>query len=191
MKGIGERADRLKQGFQSELPVSGCKAAFERGCRRLVENSSFNVLTTCLTIYALFGDDVRLWVTDKPADPYFDVLTVTALTIFTIECIAASFGKEEYFLSFFFYLDFIATASLILDITTIAEKFYSGDNSYAKSTATGTKSTRVLRLIRLVRIVKLYKTYMDQQQKKKDKSCAGKEKSQGSRRRVLKQGGPG
>lgn len=71
---------------------------------------------TFLTIYALFGDDIRLCATDKSADDVFFTLTSVSLLFFTIEIILNSIAREDYFLGFFFWLDLISTISLITDI---------------------------------------------------------------------------
>lgn len=71
---------------------------------------------TVITIYALFGDDIRILSTDKNGDPYFWVINIAAMVFFTIELIVASIAKNDYFNSFFFWLDFISTLSLLLDI---------------------------------------------------------------------------
>jgi hypothetical protein len=71
---------------------------------------------TLLTVYALFGDDVRLSATSKSADDVFFTLTSIALLFFTIEIVLNSISREDYFLGFFFWLDLISTVSLITDI---------------------------------------------------------------------------
>ena len=91
-----------------------------------MESSFFNVVITTLTIYALFGDDIRVAAFDKYADIGFDVVNIIALaciitiinlfTAFSIEILLSVFVKKDYFLSFFFWLDVISTISLILDI---------------------------------------------------------------------------
>lgn len=88
--------------------------------------------------------------------------------------------KEEYFLSFFFFLDSISTISLLLDISMFNEAVgLSGDTSGAQNTAAlaragrasrvGTKAGRVVRLVRLIRLVKLYKTASEEKDDKVSK----------------------
>lgn len=48
---------------------------------------------TVITIYALFGDDIRILSTDKNGDPYFWVINIAAMVFFTIELIVASIAK--------------------------------------------------------------------------------------------------
>ena len=71
---------------------------------------------TIITIYALFGDDIRVLVTNKDGDPIFWILNIIALISFGIEIILSSLSKPNYFNGFFFWLDFISTLSLLLDI---------------------------------------------------------------------------
>jgi len=86
---------------------------------------------TILTIYALFGDDIRVLTTTKPADIYFDVITIVAMATFTVEILLGVLSKINYTCSFYFWLDIISTLSLITDIQMISnELFYStGGNS--------------------------------------------------------------
>ena len=54
--------------------------------------------------------------TDASADVGFDAITTICLIMFSIEIALASIAKQGYIGSFFFWLDFISTISLILDI---------------------------------------------------------------------------
>jgi len=145
--------------------------------RRLAVSPTFSAITTVLTIYALFGDDMRLLLTEKPNDGIFDSVTITSMVIFSIEIIACSFGKAGYLFGFFFWLDILSTITLVFDITTVAESLFGdsisrlGDKSAggrndgagnsaetaraARMSRAGTKAGRVVRLIRLVRLMKL------------------------------------
>lgn len=112
------------------------------------------------------------------ADHTFMILTSIAMALFFIELILSSIGTTGYFISFYFWLDFISTISLITDIEPlwnliIGEKTLTGKQKETESDTgelargsrgarIGTRAgriVRVIRLIRLVRIVKLYKNY--------------------------------
>jgi len=69
-----------------------------------------------VTLYALFADDIRLWAFNKSSDPYFFSFMICALILFAIEIIINSIVVDDYKYSFFFWLDIIATISLIPDI---------------------------------------------------------------------------
>ena len=51
---------------------------------------------TILTIYALFGDDIRLATTGIDYDPIFFSLSIVCLIFFALEIVAQSFVKENY-----------------------------------------------------------------------------------------------
>jgi hypothetical protein len=71
---------------------------------------------TVVTIYALFGDDIRAVGFTGAVDDGFYYATCIAMALFGIEIIIASIAKEDYFLGFYFWLDLVATVSLIFDI---------------------------------------------------------------------------
>lgn len=50
-------------------------------------------IMTIITLYALFGDDVRVLATDKDGDPVFWILNIIALCAFSLEIIVASLCK--------------------------------------------------------------------------------------------------
>ena len=130
------------------------------------------VIMTTVTLYALFGDDIRCLFFTKAADNVFYVLTIIAMSLFMLEVILSSIAKEDYFLSFYFWLDFIATVSLIFDIGWFWNAILgTGSVSNAKQAKSAAKAgrgarlgtrasriARIVRLIRLIRIVKLYKS---------------------------------
>jgi len=135
-------------------------------CLFLVDHPLFIGLTTCLTIYALIGDDVRMVSTDKPDDDYFNVATLVCLGIFAIEITMSCVGKEDYFMGFFFLLDVISTMSLVLDLTWVNDALM-GEDEYdpehlkiSMTARLGARSARIIRVIRLVRLVKLYKAVL-------------------------------
>mmetsp|Transcript_156891 Transcript_156891/g.273078 ORF Transcript_156891/g.273078 Transcript_156891/m.273078 type:complete len:942 (+) Transcript_156891:140-2965(+) len=164
-----------------KTPLQRAYDLFEYVCKRLAQSTWFSALTTILTIYALFGDDIRLLLTSKPADEIFDCITIASMIVFGIEILVCSVGKYGYFLGFFFFLDLLSTCTLLLDITSIAEDLFgdtvSRDNDddeqkgsagaddsaeaarAARMSRAGTKAGRVVRLIRLMRLIRLYKAF--------------------------------
>jgi hypothetical protein len=74
---------------------------------------------TTLTVYALFADDLRLLLTDKSSDEVFYSVTLFAFLAFMIELILASLATPDYFFGFYFWLDLVATLSLVTDIAWI------------------------------------------------------------------------
>lgn len=147
--------------------------------RMLCDSWHFSVLTTALTFYALFGDDLRLSVTHKRTDTLFDCISIFCLLVFAIDIFASSLGKEGYFLGFFFTLDFVSTVTLVFDLTWISDALscteVDSSSDISRNSRAGRESaraSRTVRIIRLIRLVKLYKTYraaMEQKEKKKRK----------------------
>jgi len=130
---------------------------------------------TIVTIYTLFFDDIRVLCVPKPADDAFYSITVICLCLFIFEIILASIVKKDYFLGFFFWLDVLATFSMIFDIGWLMDNVNNASqannaSSLAKSAraARVTRIVRLARLIRLVRIVKLYKQAKLAQQKREE-----------------------
>ena len=124
---------------------------------------------TIVTVYALYFDDIRILVFPKKADDFFYGITLLGILLFSAEIIIASYAKEGYWGSFFFWLDIVSTVTMIPDCGWIWEPIIGGeqgggeggDNAaqLAKTSRAGrvTRVIRVIRLIRLIRIVKLYK----------------------------------
>ena len=69
-----------------------------------------------LTIYTLFLDDVRVLACPVWSDEVFYGISCFAFICFAVEIVLASICKDEYFPGFFFWLDVIATITIIPDI---------------------------------------------------------------------------
>ncbi|CAL1157508.1 unnamed protein product [Cladocopium goreaui] len=142
--------------------------------RKIVDNTYFMVFTTILTFYALTADDLRIILTEKPADIVFNLIGLLCITVFSCEVVLSCLGKVDYLCSFFFLLDVISTATLLLDLTWISEAIQ-GDNSDAsdlrsgRTARVGARASRVVRVLRLVRILKLYKAYYEAKQRKAER----------------------
>lgn len=96
---------------------------FEKFLLFVLDHKWFTYVMTGLTIYALFGDDIRLLIFKKKSDTTFNILTCTAMLAFIIEIVISSVvKKEEYLFSFYFWLDVISTMSLIFDISWLWDR---------------------------------------------------------------------
>jgi len=168
-----------KKNCKKLIPV--LQQFIQRVSISIANSSFFSVLTTILTFYALFGDDVRLALTEKKDDWAFDMLTVMAMIVFSTEIIACSIGKPGYVFGFFFWLDILSTTTLIFDVSSVSEALF-GDSVSSQSAAendaagesgggsaeaaragrmsrAGTKAGRIVRLVRLIRLVRIIKLY--------------------------------
>lgn len=106
----------------------------------IFESLFISILMSLLTIWALFSEDIRLSSTNKSSDFIFVVIISIAFILFLFEIILNCFYKENYFNfqlllnlkyqrnylnimkkilligSFYFWLDLIATFSLIFEV---------------------------------------------------------------------------
>ena len=166
VKQSDEEKKKKKIGDDDEQPIRA-------RIREVVEGKWITIVMSIITLFALFGDDFRLWWTWKSADPYFFAGLIISLTAFTTEILLQSCVIDDFKYSFFFWLDIVATISIVADIdwlVTIVETTLglrptveSADvfpGELAKQASQQDKLTKIiksLRLIRLIRIIKLYK----------------------------------
>lgn len=101
-----------------------------------------------LTIWALYNSDIKFAATSKEADEAFEIIITIAFFLFIVEILASCFYKPDYlyipqwrpledeewyetwyrrlqFGSFYFWLDWIATLSLILEVNNTTAMFCS------------------------------------------------------------------
>jgi hypothetical protein len=176
---------KTKTMSDSQILDSSTSARIRRKVKNFMDSCFIQTFMTIVTFYALIGDDLKLIYAPKSADELFTNLSIVALILFSLEIILQCIGFDEYYLSFFFWLDILSTASLIADIPPLLDMltgtessadqdplnfddgeggFAAGDASIARASRgakLGSKAgriTRVIRIIRLVRIVKLYKS---------------------------------
>ena len=76
---------------------------------------------TMITIFALFGDNLRLWLTTKDSDPFFFFGFIISFVLFAAELFVNSCVLHDFKYSFFFWLDFVATLSLVPDIPIVMD----------------------------------------------------------------------
>lgn len=143
-----------------------------------LDSWQWGIFMAIITIYTLFFDDIWVILFPEAWDPFFYFLTCVFMALFTLEIVLACYVQPGYIFSFFFWLDLLATLSMLFDIGWLMEGinsiFTSGNsagNQAAKVASTSwaarvTRIVRLVRLIRLVRIVKLYKQAQIAQQKR-------------------------
>jgi len=143
---------------------------------KIIDQRWFTALTTFLTIYALTGSDIRIYATHQPADDVFNYIVMGCILVFSVELVLSCLGRDDYFMGFFFVLDFVSTLTLFLDLTFVNDVlFSSGSADQARSGRTariGAKAGRVVRVLRLIRIVKLYKAWLETRGRSKPKRAS-------------------
>ncbi|CEG45320.1 voltage-gated ion channel superfamily [Plasmopara halstedii] len=137
-------------------------AAYKRAVLSLLESKWFTVMMLIVTLYALFGDDIRLSLFSLPADNGFYTLASICLVLFSFEFIASCYAKPGYIMSFYFLLDLIATFSVLPDIGWIWNEIIGTNTSSSaikasKATKAGSKAGRIVRVVRAVRLFRVVK----------------------------------
>jgi class 3 adenylate cyclase len=137
-----------------------------------------------MIVWSLFNDDVRLVASDNADDIVFTSIISTLFFIFIVEIIASAIYKVDYILlpewsvdpeetafqrwqklfqfgSFYFWVDIIATFSLLIEISWIVgtdvDLTGTDGDAPAQASARAGRALRLLRTIRLVRLAKLFK----------------------------------
>ena len=150
-------------------------APSKRCMLEILDGRQFGTLITLITIYALFGDDMRLWLTSKPSDNIFYGLSAVAFAFFAFEfmtnsCFRPGFASPP---SFYFWLDLLATLSLLPEIGWIwdpVQSYLEGSGTTTsadlsaqiragRAARAGSKAGRVVRIVRLIRLVRVFKLY--------------------------------
>ena len=154
------------------IAIKFSKKSLARLFEEAMESRFTTVSMTIVTLYALFGDDIKSLAFPSSTDVVFSSLVVSCMVLFALELVLSLLFRVEYRWSFYFWLDLVATLSLVVDISWMwdtALGISSGDSSSgalqnaAMASKAGRKTERVLTIIsivRLIRIVKLYKNIM-------------------------------
>ena len=129
-------------------------------CAAILSHNLFVVLVSCLTIYCLFGQDVKTIAFGIDETLIFDAITLAAFVLFSCEILLSCIVHKHYPFSFFFFLDIVSTSTLILDVSFIGSSLSGGALSQtARASRAGTRATRVIRIIRLIRLLRVFKLF--------------------------------
>ena len=121
----------LSLQYKNELIEEGPSKA-KIFIKKIIEGKIVVITMAFVTLFAIIGDDLRLWTTRKTVDTGYYALLMISFLLFIIEIIANSIVIEDFKYSFYFWLDIIATLSLITDIIWLSElfNFLVGSDSY-------------------------------------------------------------
>lgn len=144
----------------------------------VLDSFTYTIIMTILTVFVLFADDIKNLSTDKYADDPFSIVTAILFGYFFIEFVIQCIVIDGYLWSFFFYLDFLSTISMILDLSwfyAFLISSISGDATTNKSGSKiknlvsiakasraariGSRAVRILRVLRIIRLVRISKIY--------------------------------
>ncbi|CAD8196829.1 unnamed protein product [Paramecium pentaurelia] len=172
----------MNYGSRSSKSSSEIHFGMKKRIEHFLESFNYMIFMTVITIYALFGDDIRVLSTNKDGDAAFWVITAICMGFFLVEIVLASVCKEGYILGFFFWLDLLSTISMLLDIGWVNEAMFGSGGGAALSAVSlaragrasrvGTRAGRIVRVVRLVRLSKLYKHAKQSLEKEAEKLLA-------------------
>jgi hypothetical protein len=117
-------------------------------CRRLSHNIWVALFLAFVTLWVLFADDFRLACMPPSSDAAMGWLSIVCMIVFVLEIIMYSLASKTYMGSFFFWLDVLATVSMILDIPAVEDAIFDaldGDSTTLESTALA-RATRTSRV---------------------------------------------
>jgi class 3 adenylate cyclase len=153
----------------------------------LTENRAVSAFMTCLVMWSLFCDDIRLLCTDKSADDGFYAVVMFMLIVFAVEFGMLNWLKPKYTFGFYFWLDLVATLSLIPDVGWIWDDVQGGgdiggtmdDSSMSgmeqqaalktsRVSRIGSRASRIVRIIRVIRLIRIAKLFRRPQVSKAD-----------------------
>lgn len=137
---------------------------FKYKAQKVMLGVPMTVFMLVLTLWALYGTDIQAMSAPKSSDGSYEVIAILLFVIFMMELIINALTQEKYFGSFFFWLDFIAAVSMLLDVSVIKDAVF-GDGEQdltvaraGRAARAGTRAGRLLKMTRLLRVIKLFRT---------------------------------
>jgi hypothetical protein len=146
------------EAAQAEIIESG-ESPLQIAVLKIIEHWGTELFMMVLTVYALFGADMNQIYGGKESDDAFGYFSLCVMAVFFLEMILTSIAKpKKYIWSTYFWLDFIAAASLLGDVPYFNQEVIG--NSFAAARAgraskAGTRAARIVRVIRLIRLTRL------------------------------------
>ncbi|OMJ85874.1 hypothetical protein SteCoe_12716 [Stentor coeruleus] len=142
---------------------------FSEKISKFLDSSTMIITLNISTIYSLFGDDIKILGFSKSADDVFSSLFIVCLFIFFFDIILSFIYKRPYRWSFYFWLDLIATLSLVPSVSWIMENALGLSNvkdsksleSAGKASDAGRLSTKIFTIVNMVRLVRIVKLYQN------------------------------
>ena len=115
---MGDLSSKQKPSLMSNRmrSVKSNDSKIKLKIRDFVEGKAVTIIMSLVTIFALIGDDIRVFGFNKSADNYFYGCLTISMVLFSAEIWLNTVVIDEFKYSFFFWLDIIATLSLIIDI---------------------------------------------------------------------------
>jgi len=110
----------VRHGLRSCFQTCGWyDSSLAMGIRRFLRGRLFSAAAMCCLFAALFFSE--LWsIGQVPTNTELDVLLTVVFAVFALEFVGLAITDTSYFLGFFFWMDFVGTASMAFDISYMA-----------------------------------------------------------------------
>jgi len=138
------------------------KAKLRKQLTQILDAMGTVLVFTIMTFWALFFEEIRKWANlpPVPTDRVFATISFIFMILFFVEWGVRSWASyDEYFLSFFWWLDLVASASMLFDVLPlfVDDCNFAGSSfgMFASRLQSTTRLGRILRLLRVIRIVKI------------------------------------
>ena len=129
----------------------------------IIDTKIWTIISIICTITSLLAYDFTIAFLPKNVDTSTDIILFIVLLFFLIEIICQSAFKKGYFLSFWFWLDFIAMISMVPDIVLLLNLFgidssdLNVSNTRASKVGKSGRSATALKAIRMIRFSRLFR----------------------------------
>ena len=110
---IKKRTSELK----SQHKYISYQLSFTEKVQKVLESRVFLIIDIIMTLWMFYANDLKNLYTSKDSDVYFSIISLIVMGVLFIEIISLFIIDEnEYGCSFYFWIDLIAMASMVLDL---------------------------------------------------------------------------
>jgi hypothetical protein len=163
---------------------------YKENLNAISNHGLFTLVDAFLSFWVLLVPPFKDIFIDVDADPFLLVCTICIFVFFILEIVMLSIGQEKYFLGTYFWLDVLATASLVIDMFPKNNfsniRYISNDrdqlelpeiNRYAQILGRLGRTVRLLRLFRQLRVIQILgRSFNDEKNEDLDPAHGGAEK---------------
>ena len=116
---IKKRTSELK----SQHKYISYQLSFTEKVQKVLESRVFLIIDIIMTLWMFYANDLKNLYTSKDSDVYFSIISLIVMGVLFIEIISLFIIDEnEYGCSFYFWIDLIAMASMVLDLHFVTNK---------------------------------------------------------------------
>mmetsp|Transcript_4391 Transcript_4391/g.8730 ORF Transcript_4391/g.8730 Transcript_4391/m.8730 type:complete len:860 (-) Transcript_4391:18-2597(-) len=163
-KAYVEKPQQKKSIIEIFKGKSECNEEWKKKLRRKMDGVPFTLASIIFTLMILYADLIRVAVAPSNLDPFFLAFVITAVVIFAVEITLSSLCRPGYFFRFYFWMDLVASFSLLCDIPAFVDLItIDSDDSnrhltlerMAKAAQAGARAARIMQVISVLQLLRL------------------------------------